>query len=131
MGLKSFFSCVRHSKPTALVGIAPAIWSAYLFRPSFRGVDIKICVGRGFEKQIGGFKGHGAFEVVNSAKDELAVILFTSGSTGAAKGVLYEHGMFLHKWRQFAANMELSQARWICRCYQYLHFLILRWACAP
>ena len=38
---------------------------------------------------------------------------------------------FLHKWRRFAANMESSRARWIYRCYQYLHFLIRRWACAP
>ena len=35
----------------------------------------------------------GAFPVVESG-DELAAILFTSGSTGPAKGVCYAHGMF-------------------------------------
>lgn len=95
MGLKKFLRCVRHSKPSALVGIAPAIWIARLFRPSFRNVTIKVGVGRGFEKQIGRFQGQGAFPVVDSAVDELAAILFTSGSTGPAKGVCYAHGMFM------------------------------------
>ncbi|WPJ94909.1 fatty acid CoA ligase family protein [Coraliomargarita algicola] len=95
MGLRKFLRCVRHSQPSALVGIAPAIWIARLFRPSFRGVGIKIGVGAGFEKEIGRFKRQGAFEVVDSAADELAAILFTSGSTGPAKGVCYAHGMFL------------------------------------
>jgi len=95
MGLKKFLRCVRHSKPSALVGITPAIWIARFFRPSFRAVSIKIGVGRSFEKQIGRFKNQGGYEVVDSAEDELAAILFTSGSTGPAKGVCYAHGMFL------------------------------------
>lgn len=95
MGLRKFLRCVRHAQPNALVGIAPAIWIARIFRPSFRGVSIKVAVGRGFEKRIEPYQELGPFAVVDSAEDELAAVLFTSGSTGPAKGVCYAHGMFL------------------------------------
>jgi acyl-CoA synthetase (AMP-forming)/AMP-acid ligase II len=95
MGLSQFLRCVRHSKPSALVGIAPAIWIARIFRPSFRGLDRKIPVDRGFEKRLDTFKNRGPYPAADSAEDELAAILFTSGSTGPAKGVCYAHGMFL------------------------------------
>ena len=95
MGLMRFLRCVRHSKPEAVVGVPAAIWVARLFRPSFRGVSVKLSVGDGFEKQIAQFSGQGGFPVVDSAEDELAAVLFTSGSTGPAKGVCYAHGMFV------------------------------------
>lgn len=94
MGLRKFLRCVRHSQPAALVGIPPAIWVARLFRPSFRGVRTKLMVGKDFDQRIQKYTTHGAFPVVNSHADELAAILFTSGSTGPAKGVCYAHGMF-------------------------------------
>jgi len=94
MGLKRFLSCVRHSQPEAVVGIPPAIWMARLFRPSFQKVRVKIPVGAGFERRILGYRRRGDFPVVESGADELAAILFTSGSTGPAKGVCYAHGMF-------------------------------------
>lgn len=105
MGLRRFLRCVRHSRPEALVGIPLAIWIGRCFRPSFRGVSIKIAVGTGFEKKIGRFKARGEFPVVDSAADELAAILFTSGSTGPAKGVCYAHGMF-------AAQVEAIRAQY-------------------
>lgn len=95
MGLKRFLRCVRHSRPEAVVGIPAAIWLARLFRPSFKGVGIQAMVNRRFSRQLGAQAPHGAFPVADSAADELAAILFTSGSTGPAKGVLYQHGMFL------------------------------------
>jgi acyl-CoA synthetase (AMP-forming)/AMP-acid ligase II len=95
MGIQKFLRCVRHSRPDALVGIIPAIWIARCFRPSFRGVDIKIPVNHRFQNRIESFKNKGPYAVVDSAEDELAAVLFTSGSTGPAKGVCYAHGMFL------------------------------------
>jgi acyl-CoA synthetase (AMP-forming)/AMP-acid ligase II len=95
MGLKRFLGCVRHSKPEAIVGIPAAIWLARIFRPSFKGVAVKAMVNRRFSTKLATQAQLGAFPVVDSAADELAAILFTSGSTGPAKGVLYEHGMFM------------------------------------
>ncbi len=94
MGLSSFLRCVKHSKPTAVVGIPTATIVSRLFRGSFRSVSAKISVGRAFEDRIASFRSSGEFQVVNSASDELAAVLFTSGSTGPAKGVCYAHGMF-------------------------------------
>lgn len=95
MGIRKFLRCVRHSQPNALIGIAPAIWTARCLRASFRAVEIKIPVNNGFGSRIDSFKHRGAYVVADSAEDELAAILFTSGSTGPAKGVCYAHGMFL------------------------------------
>lgn len=95
MGLRRFLRCVRHSRPEVLVGIPLAVWIARLFRRSFRGVASKLSVAGGFERQLTAFAAAGSFPVVDSAQNELAAILFTSGSTGPAKGVCYQHGMFM------------------------------------
>ncbi|MGJ8652688.1 MAG: fatty acid CoA ligase family protein [Opitutaceae bacterium] len=95
MGLSKFLKCVRHSKPTAVIGIPLAIAVSRVFRGSFRGVSVKQSVGRRFASKLKAFEGRGSFPVVESSVDELAAILFTSGSTGPAKGVCYAHGMFM------------------------------------
>ena len=93
MGWRSFLSCVRRSRPTALVGISLAIWVSRIFPAAFRTVTIKIKLGGGLSRAPIA-KESGAFRGEFTKSNDLAAILFTSGSTGPAKGVCYEHGMF-------------------------------------
>lgn len=108
MGLGRFLRCVRHAQPEAIIGIPAAIWIARLFRSSFRGVRTKVMVDRGFESKLRGRAHLAGFPVVDSKADELAAILFTSGSTGPAKGVLYEHGMFLAQVEAIRAEYAIE-----------------------
>lgn len=105
MGIGSFLRCVRHSRPEVLIGLPPAVWLARLRRRSFRAVREKIAVGRQFEARLRQLSGLGAFPVADSRAAELAAILFTSGSTGPAKGVCYTHGMF-------AAQLEMIRQQY-------------------
>jgi len=93
MGLRSFLRCVGRTRPAALVGIPLAHAVAAVCRASFAGVGVRVMVGGGFGAKIGAVDATG-FATAATRADEMAAILFTSGSTGAAKGVCYEHGMF-------------------------------------
>ncbi len=99
MGVNRMLECVRSVDLDAFVGIPLAHVMRVLRRRSFHTVKHVVTVGRRW------FWGgpcldrlaHGAaaeFAVADTAPSETAAILFTSGATGPAKGVVYEHGMF-------------------------------------
>jgi acyl-CoA synthetase (AMP-forming)/AMP-acid ligase II len=109
MGRKSFLACVARSKPRALLGIPLAQVMSHIFRSAFSSVKIRVWASSTATARLPQSK----FEIrdskiVNSTAADLAAVLFTSGSTGAPKGVCYEHGMFEAQVRMIRETYGIS-----------------------
>jgi len=98
MGMKRMLHCIRSTGPEAFIGIPMAHVVRLLTPRVFKSLKSWVTIGhrwfwRGsttlsMKKEI-----VSEFKMAEAAKNELAAIVFTTGSTGPAKGVEYTHGM--------------------------------------
>ena len=113
MGVARLLDCVRMVDLEGFVGIPLAHMMRILRRSAFRGVKHVVTVGRRYG--WGGESLHNlarrasdVFDMEPTEPDETAAILFTSGSTGPAKGVVYEHGIFDAQVRMIQSRYNMQ-----------------------
>jgi acyl-CoA synthetase (AMP-forming)/AMP-acid ligase II len=110
MGTTNLGKCIDESEPAAFIGISKAHTARRLLGWGRKTVRITVSAGRwrmychtSLARLRASGRKRGPYTIPEPGPTEPAAILFTSGSTGVAKGVVYTHGIF-------AAQVEMLKA---------------------
>ncbi len=122
MGVANMVSCIKEQQPRGLLGIAKAHVLRLLKRDAFKSVEVKILADGGF------FPGTYVLSKLRRADAALdqqhrtrvgnvAAVLYTSGSTGAPKGVLYTHAMLAAQTRAIRDMFDIQPGEVDVACF--------------
>ena len=109
MGIKSFLKCVKNTRPDALIGLPLVHMIRKFFPKTFRTIKKSISVQhRTFLSTILQNKKNRDKHFSSPETEQIAAIVFTSGSTGPPKGVCYTHTMFNAQINHLKNNFGLE-----------------------
>jgi olefin beta-lactone synthetase len=110
MGVRNLGKCLAEAEPEAFIGIAKAQiarrvlgWGRKTIQKTINASRWRFFCTTSLARLRQRHKVGGPYSIPDVARDEPAAILFTSGSTGVAKGAVYTHG-------NFAAQVEILKA---------------------
>lgn len=113
MGRGPFLKAIKETRPKVLIGTPKVIALSYLFKKSFSSLKLRFTYAGislpGAPSLIRrSLKEAKDFESVQFDASELGAILFTSGGTGAPKGVEYTHDIFIKQTKALKKEFGLT-----------------------
>jgi olefin beta-lactone synthetase len=123
MGRKNLLRCLSAAEPDGFVALPQAHAIRWWFAKDFPKARLNVTVGRRY--------GYGPsptlsyleksspndYRPVDRSVRDSAAIIFTTGSTGPPKGVLYSHGTFHHQIEQLVQHYGISQGSIDLSCF--------------
>ena len=122
IGVRALVRCLARSAPRALVGVPRALLLRALHPRALSSISLSVAVG---PHRLPGVDtlasiarpSRGAFAPHPTRAEDTAAILYTSGSTGPAKGVLCSHATFEAQIRALRALYGFSEGEVDLACF--------------